>query len=140
MGPYNNALRFPANSGLSGRAFTNGKIIYQNGERLEREFNDLDNIAGFAYIRSFVFIPLYGCGNRKRGVLQLYNKLDGEISKEDVKEYKLLQHTLGLTLENAIELNEALDYVLCAKSVTAKIMEHTTTDKNRENLVSVRVM
>lgn len=135
MGEYNSTLKFPKGNGLSGKAFTEGKMIYQNGERLERNFSDLDNVAAYVYIRSFVFVPLYGYGGKKCGLLQLYNRLNGEIAKENLKEFKLLQQTLGLILENTRELNDALDYIVDARHTTKKIIEHTATDKNRESLV-----
>ena len=107
----NEILKFPSNTGITGEVFTESKIIYQNGEKLERNFFDLDNFESHARINSFVFLPLYGYQHKTVGVLQLYNRKLGPISEDDLKPLKAVQTTIGLILENTIELNSALDQI-----------------------------
>ena len=59
-GDSKHILRFESKSGISGSSFTENKIIYMNGDRLERNFSDLDNIPGLTRVKSFIFIPLHG--------------------------------------------------------------------------------
>ena len=125
-------MRFSSESGISGRVFSQNRVAYKNGDKLEHSFMIQDNIDSYSYISSFIFIPLLDIENKPIGVLQLYNKKGG-IDKEEVRELMLLQRVLGQIVECIIELSEALDFVVSAKFSTARIME--ATDNNEENLV-----
>ena len=86
-------------------------------------------------MRSYAIIPLHG-SEGKNGVLQLYNKKGGEIDKKDMKQFKKLQKTLGGILEYVLELNSALNYLLEARIITAKMMGNIVKPtKNKENVM-----
>jgi len=113
-----------------------------NGEKLEKGFADLDNAEGCSLIHSYIFIPLYGIKGRKNGILQLYNKKEGDINKTDANGFELLQHMLGRLLDSIIELSGALDFMLTAKVAIANIMKepnYQNTDIGGEYEENIRV-
>ena len=128
-------IRFSPSGGLSGCAFTEGRIIYQNGAKLEKNFSNSDNEFSLGGITSFIFVPLYGCNNIKTGVLQLYNKKIGNIDDKDIEKLNSLKIILGLAIESSIEINDALDSILSAKHMTEKLVEHTTKSNNSGSMV-----
>lgn len=127
-------LRFPSNNGISGTAFTEDKIITKCGEKLDK-FSDLDNVGAFATIKDCVFIPLHGAENKKVGVLQVFNKKEGTIDKNEIKSLSNLDHALAKIVQNTQELNEALDFMVSAKLSTAKILQHTSGTLDSEHTV-----
>ena len=126
MGNNQDMMKFPCDSGMSGTAFKEERVIFLNGKKLETNLSDLDNTGSYCTIHSFAFIPTYGINNKKNGILQLYNKKIGSITKNDLKEYSIMQSILGRILDNVMELNEALDFMLLAKLTMAKIINNTT--------------
>lgn len=127
-------MKFPLNQGLTASAFINNKMIYQNGEKLERNFYEIDNIHSYGYIRSFAFAPLYGYNNKKIGILQLYNKKNENIGKEALKVIKAFQKTLGIIIDEIIEFNNSLDFIVNSKITMRKIINRTE-DYTNEALV-----
>jgi len=129
-------LRFPTSLGLSGSAFSDNKIVARQGDRLERNFSDVDNVGTYAAIRDHIFAPLYGAGNKPIGVLQLYNKKSGTIDKGELRFVALLQKLLGRVVQTSVELNEAFDLMLGAKMIGARIVQHTLANADNETQVS----
>lgn len=112
--------------GISGTAFSEDRVVFVNGDKLEKNFADIDSTESGKTVHSFIFAPVYGIGNRKNGVIQLYNKKEGSVNKGDAKALWLMQHTLGRVLDSAMELNEALDFMLTAKVTMASIIKRTS--------------
>lgn len=121
----NAVMKFPIDSGISGKVFKEDKTIYLNGEKLEKGFADIDNTESCNLIRSFIFVPLHNSEGKTNGILQLYNKKEGNVSKADSKGLELLQNTLGRLLDSIIELNDALDFMLMAKMTISNIIKQT---------------
>lgn len=121
----NAVMKFPTDSGISGKVFTENRAIYLNGEKLEKRFADIDNTESCNLIHSFIFAPLYSTEGKMNGILQLYNKKKGNVSKADLKGLELLQNTLGRLLDSVIELNDALDFMLMAKMTITNIIKQT---------------
>jgi hypothetical protein len=125
------------NAGLSGHVFTNDQVIYQNGKRLEKDFFHLDNPLLLSKVNSYAFIPVYGNTKKVIGILQLYNKITGSITVDDIKTLTPFQHILGAILENTLGMNEALDYMLITKCTIGKILKLIDPSDNNEKLVLV---
>ena len=128
-------VEFTASTGITGAAFSEKRIIYKNGESLEHSFEDIDNAVSYAYVKSYMFIPLFNIKGERVGVFQLYNKKNGDINETDMQGFCSIQKLLGLLIEHTMELNNALNFVVSAKSTTAKLIEHTSKDDNSEDLV-----
>eukprot|EP00826_Nyctotherus_ovalis_P001452 TRINITY_DN10228_c0_g1_i1.p4 TRINITY_DN10228_c0_g1~~TRINITY_DN10228_c0_g1_i1.p4 ORF type:complete len:133 (+),score=42.78 TRINITY_DN10228_c0_g1_i1:1515-1913(+) len=128
-------MKFDSGSGIVGTVFAENRIVHRNGERLEKGFFEADNAIAYACIHSFIFVPLHNYKGRKNAVLQLYNKREGGIGKSDIKQLEMLRGVLGQIVENTLELSNALDYVVSAKSSTAFIYEQVSNDTQHEGLV-----
>ena len=121
-GSIKKPLEFESDSGNSGLAFTKDRMVILNAkDHLELSFTDIDSVGNFTYVKSCAFIPLHNYEGTVVGVLQLYNKFEDEVTKTDIKIFKLMQDTLGRLLEAVIRLNDALDFMLEAKLVMEKI-------------------
>jgi len=116
-------VRFNESSGVSGKAFSEDKIIIRNGDRLENSLFELDIFSSHRNIKSFAFIPLHNSNGQKVGLLQLFNKKGSDIDNGDLKLFRSIQMIFGQLIENTIKLNEALDFYLNAKNVTTAIAQ-----------------
>ena len=130
-----NFIDFDTNLGITGTVFTENCAIYKNGQRLEKNFTSIDNICCHSSINSYLFIPLLNIEGQKIGVLQLYNKKNEEIHKNDMNEFIVFQKIIGQLLDNVIQLNEALDYIMSAKSTVIKLYENISDSIKHDDFV-----
>lgn len=128
-------VRFPSALGISGTVCTNNKIIVRNTELSGKSLADVDNSANFTLVRNCAFFPLYGRDEKVVGVLQLYNKKDGEIEKTEVQSIKFYQKLFGVILQNTIEYNEAIDLMLCVRLTSNKLMDQVTAREKVDHVI-----
>lgn len=78
--------------GISGDAFSKGKIVFSNRGKNEPTFNpDIDNVSTYKGVENFIFLPIFGSKDQKMGLVQFLNKTEGrEVHKTDMVKKSLV--------------------------------------------------
>jgi len=94
-------IRIPADKGVAGWVFREGKAALINDAYADpRFYPDIDRKSGF-HTRNILCIPLVNRSNHRIGALQALNKKDGDFSYADLELLTSISHYVVIALENA---------------------------------------
>ena len=106
-GVANREIRFPSTSGLAGDTFTRGMIANVTDAYADPRFNQaVDRSTGYR-TRSLLSVPVITRDGRCLGVMQAFNRLDGEVFDDaDVARMTAFAAQAAVAIENATLFGE----------------------------------
>ena len=121
-----NLIRYPDDIGITGKVFKEDVCVISLKGKKEKNFHELDNIEAYGEIKNFLFMPIYGYNGIKNGVMQLFNKKQGKLDEEEIKNLKPYQKLVGIIIENIIDFDKAIDIEMNVKSILNHLGNTTT--------------
>ncbi len=118
--------------GITGEVFRSQKPVISLKGKKEKNFHEVDNMGSYTELRNFVFVPMHGIGGTKVGVLQLFNKRDGEPDETDLDALRPYERLAGQMMQNVIELNIAIDMEINVRKVLDELGQKTALDEVQE--------
>ena len=95
-------IRFPAGAGLAGDCFTRGLAVNVTDAYADPRFNQAIDLATGYRTRTVLSAPVVTRDGRKLGVMQAFNRLDGEVFDEaDVARMMAFAAQAAVAIENA---------------------------------------
>lgn len=123
-------IRFPADKGIAGSVFKNGKAeLISDIDQDPRHYKDIDHSTGFK-TSSMIAAPLQK-KERTIGVLEVLNKKRGIFDQEDLTFVTTLSPIIAMALDNArmyAELNEAYEEMQDIYKEKDTLLRHTTEE------------
>lgn len=77
--------KFPLNSGMTGEAYQNRSMKIYDSFNKKEKIEDIDNFAKVNEVNNLIIVCLPGPNRAILGVLQLYNKINNNISPKDIQ-------------------------------------------------------
>ena len=94
-------IRFPANAGLAGECFSNGKVINLADAYADARFNqEVDRHTGYR-THSMLCMPIVARGERKIGVMQILNRRGGPFGPAEERRLRAFSAQAAVAIENA---------------------------------------
>lgn len=94
-------IRFPANAGLAGECFSNGKVINLVDAYADPRFNqEVDRHTGYR-THSMLCMPIVARGERKIGVMQILNRRGGPFGAAEERRLRAFCAQAAVAIENA---------------------------------------
>jgi adenylate cyclase len=94
-------IRFPANAGLAGECFSNGKVINLADAYADSRFNqEVDRHTGYR-THSMLCMPIVARGERKIGVMQILNRRGGPFGPAEERRLRAFCAQAAVAIENA---------------------------------------
>lgn len=121
-----NLIRYPDNTGITGKSFTDESCIISFKGKKENNFHEIDNIESYGEIKNFIVMPTYGNGDEKNGMMQLYNKKQGKIDDQEIENLKPYQRFVGLIMQNVLDIDRAIDIEMNIKNILDFLKDNTT--------------
>lgn len=117
----NDTTRFPITMGLSGETFQAKSIkVYENVKRKNLYNPEIDNVSNCSDVNSLIMACLPGPNDSILGILQLSNKISGNISAKDVKLVGEISVVIGSLVDGINAIDEA-------KELTVKMKKYFDT-------------
>eukprot|EP00826_Nyctotherus_ovalis_P044978 TRINITY_DN4913_c0_g2_i3.p1 TRINITY_DN4913_c0_g2~~TRINITY_DN4913_c0_g2_i3.p1 ORF type:complete len:197 (+),score=40.37 TRINITY_DN4913_c0_g2_i3:608-1198(+) len=116
-------IKYPLGMGITGKVFEEGEHRISDSGKEEREFQNIDNPEFHKSIRNFIFIPIYKYDGKKNGVLQLFNKKEGDPSTDELNKIAPYQRLIGMLVESLIEFDKSVQIQVNIKRLV-RLMEN----------------
>ncbi len=119
LGLENKEIRFPANLGIAGEAFSTGKTINIPDAYSDARFNpEVDKRTGYL-TKSMLCMPVLNKSGKSIGVAQVLNKKGGPFVKADESKLRAFSSQASIAIENA----KLFDEVLNMKNYNESVLE-----------------
>lgn len=99
-------IEIPANKGIAGSVFSNGKNIIIDDPYTDKRFNPESDKKNNFLTRSILCVPIIGDDNEKIGVCQAINSRNPMFSLDDEKLLMYLSKHAGAILKNSLDFQQ----------------------------------
>ena len=97
--------KFPLTLGMTGEAFKNKSMKIYDSFNKKEALAEIDNFAGVNDVQNLIIVCLPGPNRAILGVLQLYNKLNNNISPKDIQIVGEMSILLGSVIAMLTQIN-----------------------------------
>ncbi len=130
-------IRFPANLGIAGTAFTKGETINIADPYNDDRFNpEVDRKTGYR-TRNILCMPIVSKDGHSIGVMQVLNKSRGPFNDEDESRLRAFAAQASVALENARLFEEVLNARNYNESILRSLTNAVVTLDNDDHVIKV---
>eukprot|EP00826_Nyctotherus_ovalis_P021166 TRINITY_DN16782_c0_g1_i1.p2 TRINITY_DN16782_c0_g1~~TRINITY_DN16782_c0_g1_i1.p2 ORF type:complete len:169 (+),score=54.50 TRINITY_DN16782_c0_g1_i1:65-571(+) len=116
--------RYSDTAGTTGQTFASAEVTISLKGKGE-EFHEIDSPGTHTNVKNFMFVPSYGFNGQKNGVIQLFNKLQGQPREEDAEKMKPYQQLVGMVMQSVLEANVVVDVNMNVRRILEELEEKT---------------
>lgn len=122
-------ISFPSSVGLSGEIINHPSIRIRDPNTLRIFNSEIDNIVSKKEIHSYLFAPVFNSLGKINAIIQLINKIDMNVTKEDISLFKVISKIYGLIVERVLEKDSLLNLVLELK-IAVDVISKSIAENN----------